>query len=68
MFLDSVLDSEFYDTNQYCKLKTLMHFEGKLFPWEPTEERLLPLVGEITNHHLRFREFKHIGAGGPFSR
>lgn len=24
-----------------------MHFEGKLFPWEPTDEGLLPLWGEI---------------------
>lgn len=64
----SILDSE-PNASQYCKLKTLTHFEGKLFPWEPAEEGLLPLSGEIINHPLQFSEFKHIGAvGGAFGR
>lgn len=63
-----VLDSECYNTNQYRKLKTLTHFEDKLFPWEPTAEGLLPLRGEIRRHHLKFGGFKHIGVGGPFSK
>lgn len=65
-----VLDSDFvmYNIDQHWKLKALMHFEDELFPWEPTDERLIPPLGEIVTHHLKPWKLEHIGMGGPVNR